>query len=67
MEDDLMREMIPATLWTVFCSRWLDITKAPADAPHWLQRGYLMTVPQGKLVGYVVALPAYRWIMEGRR
>lgn len=55
--------MIPATLWAVFCARWLPIDKAPPDAAEWLARGYLMIVPQGKLQGYAVALPAYRLIM----
>lgn len=54
--------MIPATLWRVFSARWLPLDQAPADAAEWLERGYLMIVPQGKLRGYVVALPAYRLI-----
>lgn len=35
---------------------------SPPDAGEWLARGYLMIVPQGKLQGYAVALPAYRLI-----
>lgn len=50
--------MIPATLWAVFCARWL-----PPDATEWLERGYLLIVQQGELQGYAVALPAYRLIM----
>lgn len=60
-----MASHIPETLWTVFCSRWLPVEQAPADAAHWLARGYLMIVPQGKLQGYAVALPAYRLITGG--
>lgn len=56
--------VIPATLWAVFSSGWLQIEKAPADAAEWLARGYLMIVNQGKLPGYTVALPAYRMIMR---
>lgn len=55
--------MISATLWAVFCARWLPVEQAPPDAVEWLERGYLMIVPQGKLQGYAVALPAYRLIM----
>lgn len=55
--------MIPSTLWAVFCVRWLPVEQAPPDAGEWLERGYLMIVPQGKLQGYAVALPAYRLIM----
>lgn len=55
--------MIPETLWQVFCQRWIQVEKAPADAADWLVRGYLMLVPQGKLTGYAVALPAYRLIV----
>jgi hypothetical protein len=55
--------MIPATIWKVFSTGWLDITKAPADAPHWLEQGYLLLVHQGKLTGYVIALPGYRLVM----
>lgn len=55
--------MIPATLWTVFCAGWLQVEKAPPDAAEWLARGYLMIVPQGKLQGYAIALPAYRLII----
>lgn len=62
-----MRNPIPATLWQVFSAGWLDITKAPADAPDWLDQGYLHTIPQGKLTGYVIALPGYRWITETLR
>lgn len=54
--------MIPSTLWRVFSARWIPIDQAPADAGEWLARGYLMIVPQGKLQGYAVALPAYRLI-----
>lgn len=54
---------IPDTLWLVFCSRWLQVEKAPADAVDWLAKGYLQLIPQGKLMGYAVALPAYRWIV----
>lgn len=54
--------MIPATLWTVFCAGWLQVEKAPPDAAEWLKRGYLLILPQGKLQGYAVALPAYRLI-----
>jgi len=35
----------------------------PADAPHWLEQGYLLLVHQGKLTGYVIALPGYRLVM----
>lgn len=55
--------MIPATLWAVFCARWLPVDQSPPDAAEWLELGYLMIVPQGKLQGYAVALPAYRLIM----
>lgn len=54
---------IPDTLWLVFCARWLQVEHAPADAADWLARGYLHLIPQGKLMGYAVALPAYRWIV----
>ena len=54
---------IPDTLWAVFAARWLQVEKAPADAQEWLEQGYLQLVPQGKLLGYAVALPAYRWIV----
>lgn len=54
--------MIPSTLWAVFCACWLPVEQAPPDAGEWLERGYLMIVPQGKLQGYAVALPAYRLI-----
>lgn len=55
--------MIPKTLWEVFCARWIQVEKAPLDAADWLARGYLMVIPQGKLLGYAVALPGYRLIM----
>lgn len=55
--------MIPATLWAVFCARWLPVAQAPPDATEWLERGYLLIVQQGELQGYAVALPAYRLIM----
>lgn len=55
--------MIPETLWKVFCARWLDVKHAPADAPDWLKKGYLHVIPQGKLTGYVIALPGYRLVM----
>jgi hypothetical protein len=54
---------VPNTLWEVFCARWLPVEKAPADAADWLAKGYLQLIPQGKLMGYAVALPAYRWII----
>ena len=54
---------IPDTLWRVFCERWVQDSKAPADAPDWLAKGYLQLIQQGKLTGYAVALPAYRWIV----
>jgi hypothetical protein len=55
--------MIPDTLWLVFSARWLDVSRAPADAADWLARGYLTLVTQGKLTGYAVALPGYRLIV----
>lgn len=58
-----MYPLIPATIWIVFCARWLDVTKAPADAHEWLDKGFLHVVPQGKLTGYVIALPGYRLVM----
>ena len=57
--------MTPSTLWTVFSTGWLDITKAPVDAPDWLERGYLYIVSQGKLAGYVIAPAGYDWILGG--
>jgi len=54
--------VIPATLWAVFCANWLPVEQAPPDAAEWLERRYLMIVPQGKLKGYAVAVPAYRLI-----
>jgi hypothetical protein len=58
-----MTPQVPATLWEVFCARWVQVEKAPADAPDWLAKGYLQLVPQGKLLGYAIAQPGYRWIM----
>jgi hypothetical protein len=58
----MARNKIPATLWAVFCARWLPVDEAPPDAAHWLARGYLLIVQQGKLSGYAVALPAYRLV-----
>ena len=58
-----MTAPVPATLWEVFCNRWVQVEKAPADAKDWLAKGYLQLIPQGKLLGYAIALPAYRWIM----
>ena len=55
--------LIPATLWEVFCARWLPVEKAPADAVEWMERGYLQLVPQGKLMGYAVTKAAYEWIV----
>lgn len=55
--------MIPETLWQVFCQRWIQVEKAPADAAEWLKRGYLILRYQGKLLGYSIALPAYRLIV----
>jgi hypothetical protein len=54
---------VPDTLWMVFCDRWLPVETAPADAAEWMSQGYLQLIPQGKLMGYAVALPAYRWIV----
>ena len=54
---------VPATLWAVFCARWLSVEKAPADAADWLERGYLQLIPQGKLMGYAVTKAAYEWIV----
>lgn len=54
---------IPATLWAVFCARWLQVEKAPADAQEWLDKGYLQLAPQGKLMGYAVTKAAYEWIV----
>jgi hypothetical protein len=54
--------MIPATVWKVFSSGWLDINQAPADATDWLEKGYLYIRPQGKLTGYVIAPKGYEMI-----
>lgn len=54
---------ISETLWQVFCQRWIPVEQAPADAADWLKRGYLLLIPQGKTMGYAVALPAYRLIV----
>lgn len=51
------------TLWTAFSSGFLDATKAPPDAPEWLDKGYLHLVQQGKMTGYVIALPGYNLIV----
>lgn len=55
--------MIPATLWTVFSAGWLELKKAPADAPQWLEKGYLYVVNQGKLTGYVIAPAGYELVI----
>lgn len=57
------RGMIPDTLWKVFSAGWLEINKAPADAPQWLEKGYLLIVQQGKLTGYTIAPAGYQWVM----
>lgn len=51
------------TLWLVFSSGFLDATKAPPDAPEWLDKGYLRLVQQGKLTGYAIARPGYELIV----
>jgi len=56
--------MIPATLWQVFSSGWLDITRAPNDSPEWLKKGYLYLHAQGKLTGYVIAPRGYALIVR---
>jgi len=56
--------MTPATLWAVFSARWLDINRAPADAPDWLERGFLYLQTQGKLTGYVIAPRGYALIVR---
>ena len=58
--------MIPATLWTVFSAGWLETKKAPPDAPHWQEQGYLTLTAQGKLTGYVITPATYGWIVGGR-
>lgn len=55
--------MIPPTVWAVFNAGWLDVTKAPADAPKRLEEGYLRTCSQGKLAGYVISPMAYQLIV----
>ena len=55
--------MIPETLWLVFSERWLEVSKAPADAIQWLERGFITTVPQGHLVGYAIAKTGYQLIV----
>jgi len=58
--------MTPATLWTVFSAGWLELKKAPADAPRWHEQGYLFVVNQGKLTGYVIAPAGYAWVIGSR-
>jgi len=52
-----------STLWLVFSKGFLDIAKAPADAPDWLNKGYLYLRAQGKLTGYTIAPPGYALIV----
>lgn len=56
--------MIPATLWRVFSARWVDMRHTPADAPDWLERGFLRLQPQGKLLGYAIAPRGYALIVR---
>ncbi|HOX59633.1 MAG TPA: hypothetical protein PLC99_22355 [Verrucomicrobiota bacterium] len=56
--------MMPATVWTVFSARWIEITKAPSDAPLWLKEGYLTLTAQGKLTGYAIAPRGYALIVD---
>ncbi len=52
-----------STLWLIFSSSFLELSKAPPDAIDWLEKGYLRLVQQGKLTGYVIARPGYELIV----
>jgi hypothetical protein len=56
--------MIPDTIYRVFSQRWIDINHSPADAPEWLEQGYLSLEKQGKASGYVVTRLAYELIVD---
>lgn len=56
--------MIPATLYLVYTTGWLDARNAPEDAEAWRERGYLTLTAQGKLMGYTVTLPTYQGIVD---